>query len=129
MSDVTPPVSSTPESAPLDFQKLVTFLVAPFLESPDSLRVDCEVRANRKKVLIRMAFEGEDKGRVFGRGGRNVQAIRTVLQGIGKLSEYDVYLEVFGSPAGGRDNDSSGGGHRSSRPDRRSRPSRPRPRH
>lgn len=128
MSDVTPAASSAPQTTPPDFQKLVTFLVAPFLESPDSLRVDCEVRSSRQKVLIRMAFEGEDKGRVFGRGGRNVQAIRSVLQGIGKLSGYDVYLEVFGNPASGRDNDSSGGGHRSSRPERRSRPPRPRPR-
>lgn len=127
MSDVTSTASSIPQSAPADFQKLITFLVVPFLESPDSLRVDCEVRANRKKVLVRMAFEGEDKGRVFGRGGRNVQAIRTILQGIGKLSGYDVYLEVFGSPAGGRDQEASSR-HRSSRPERRSRPSRPRPR-
>lgn len=45
---------------------------------------------------MRVAFEGEDKGRVFGRGGRNIQAIRTVLQAIAQVAGQTAHLEVFG---------------------------------
>ena len=57
-----------------DFEALVRFLVTPFLESPDALRLDFEPLSNGQRLWIRVAFDGEDKGRVFGRGGRNIQA-------------------------------------------------------
>ncbi|MGV0025444.1 KH domain-containing protein [Phormidesmis priestleyi] len=80
-----------------DYAGLVTFLVKPFLETPESLRVDCEVVANRSRVWVRLAFEGTDKGRVFGRGGRNIQAIRSVLEGVAKAAGYSAVLDIFGS--------------------------------
>jgi uncharacterized protein len=80
-----------------DYCGLVTYLVKPFLESPDSLKVDCEVSPRSSRVLVRVAFEGEDKGRVFGRGGRNIQAIRTVLQAIALAAGQTAHLEVFGA--------------------------------
>jgi uncharacterized protein len=96
-----------------DYAGLVTFLVKPFLETPESLRVDCEVVANRSRVWVRLAFEGTDKGRVFGRGGRNIQAIRSVLEGVAKAAGYSAVLDVFGSQSD-RDSESerpSGGSH------------------
>ncbi|KAM3094702.1 KH domain-containing protein [Phormidesmis sp. 146-35] len=80
-----------------DYAGLVTFLVKPFLETPESLRVDCEVVANRSRVWVRLAFDGSDKGRVFGRGGRNIQAIRSVLEGVAKAAGYSAVLDIFGS--------------------------------
>ena len=96
MPETTPPPSLASSPAP-DYVDLVRFLVKPFLESPDSLRIDCEVSPRTSRVLIRLAFEGEDKGRVFGRGGRNIQAIRTVLQAIAQSVGHMAHLEVFGS--------------------------------
>lgn len=96
-----------------DYAGLVTFLVKPFLETPESLRVDCEVVANRSRVWVRLAFEGTDKGRVFGRGGRNIQAIRSVLEGVAKAAGYSAVLDIFGSQSD-RDSESerpSGGSH------------------
>jgi predicted RNA-binding protein YlqC (UPF0109 family) len=54
-----------------------------------------------QRVLIRLAIEGEDKGRVFGRGGRNIQAVRTVLQAVAQTAGHSAHLEVFGSQASG----------------------------
>lgn len=132
MSEVTPTASSSADTAKPNFEQLVKFLVLPFLEAPESLRIDCEVNANNHRVLLRVAFEGEEKGRVFGRGGRNIQAIRTVLQAVAKLSGYSVHLDVFGSASttadsgSGREGGSQGRG-RSDRPERLP-PPRPRPR-
>lgn len=80
-----------------DYAELVKFLVKPFLESPDSLSVDCEISHNTARVWIRVAFESEDKGRVFGRGGRNIQAIRTVIAAAAELAGHSAYLDIYGS--------------------------------
>lgn len=85
-----PPTSTTQT----DYPVLVRFLVEPFLEGSDTLSVDCEANASGK-VWIRLAFSGTDKGRVFGRGGRTIQAIRTVLEMAGKAVNQSVYVEIF----------------------------------
>ncbi len=95
MSETETPLPQTIVINP-DYCGLVTYLVKPFLESPDSLKVDCEISPRSSRVLVRVAFEGEDKGRVFGRGGRNIQAIRTVLQAIAQVAGQTAHLEVFG---------------------------------
>ena len=107
-----------------DYVQLVRFLVCPFLDSPELLKVDCEISPRTMRVLIRLAFEGDDKGRVFGRGGRNVQAVRTVIQAVAKASGHSAHLEVFGSQTAG----SAGGqeDERSSRPAVPRRPPQPR---
>ena len=80
-----------------DYAELARFLIQPFLELPNSLSVDCEYSASISKVWIRVAFEGEDKGRVFGRGGRNIQNIRTVITAAAALAGHSVYLDIYGS--------------------------------
>lgn len=59
------------------------------------MSLDCEI-SNTARVWIRVAFEGEDKGRVFGRGGRNIQAIRTVLAAAAATAGHSVYLDIYG---------------------------------
>jgi len=103
---------SEPVSEPLsaeqtpDYVGLVRFLVQPFLEVPDSLKIDCEISPAKLKVWVRLAFESSDKGRVFGRGGRNIQAIRTVLEAAAKAVGYSAYLDVYGSSSQGRGEES-----------------------
>jgi uncharacterized protein len=82
-----------------DFEALVRFLVEPFLEAPQALRLDCEHLAEGKKLWIRIAFEGDDKGRVFGRGGRNIQAIRKVVKSTAQMVGQSVHLDVYGEPS------------------------------
>jgi uncharacterized protein len=80
---------STPNASAPDFSRLVEFLVQPFLDTPSALKLDCETHPAKARVWIRLAFEGSDKGRVFGRNGRNIQAIRTVV-------EAAAHLEIYG---------------------------------
>ena len=89
-------LSSTPvnQTSP-DYSGLVNLLMKPLLESPQSLCVDCESCVGGQRIWIRVAFEGDDKGRVFGRGGRNVQAIRTVLNSAANLAGQSVYLDIY----------------------------------
>ena len=88
-----------------DYAGLVRFLVEPFLESPTALSVDCERSASKGRVWIRLAFEGADKGRVFGRGGRNIQAIRMVIQAVAQAAGQSAHLDIYESHPGASSRD------------------------
>ncbi|MGF1601989.1 MAG: KH domain-containing protein [Thermosynechococcaceae cyanobacterium] len=92
-----------------DYAELVRFLVTPFLEVPEKLSIHCETYANGK-TWVRMAFDDADKGHVFGRNGRTIQAMRSVVETAGKLAGQSVHLEVFGSPASSGNDSPRGGG-------------------
>ena len=96
------PNASTPSS--INYTELTQFLLEPLLDEPKSLAVDCEELTNSKRLWIRVAFEQEDKGKVFGRGGRNLRAIETILNGATTDPERKIYLDVYGS----HDNSTSG---------------------
>ena len=82
-----------------DYEALARFLMEPFLDKPEVLKFHTESLAGGKKLWLRAAFdEDEDKGRVFGRGGRNIKAIRRTIMAAGKLQEMTVNLSVFGEP-------------------------------
>jgi predicted RNA-binding protein YlqC (UPF0109 family) len=90
--------SASFQNASPDYIGLVRFLIEPFLESPTSLKVDCEKSNANERVWIRVAFDGSDKGRVFGRGGRNIQAIRAVIQAAGQAAGQFVHLDIYEDP-------------------------------
>lgn len=129
---LTPDSDVSVRSQAPDYVGLVRFLLQPFLESPESLSVDCELSSSKGKAWVRLAFQSDDKGRVFGRGGRNIQAVRTVLEAIAQTVGQSVHLDVYGgsghsgngsSSSEGDGGSSRGGGGRESsnrRPPRRS---------
>ncbi len=102
------------QSASPNYAGLVEFLIGPFLETPGSLRVDCELHPRQSRVWVRLAFEDPDKGRVYGRGGRNIQAIRTTLEAVAQTAGQSLYLDIYDGEAGDRNS----GPPRGDRPDR-----------
>lgn len=114
-------------SAGPDYAELVQFLIQPFLESPKSLSVDCEFFASTSRVWIRVAFEGEDKGRVFGRGGRNIQSIRTVIAAAAALAGHSAYLDIYGSQTFSNMSDAEEGGTRFAAKPKEQRSNNPKP--
>ncbi|NDJ24787.1 KH domain-containing protein [Nostoc sp. B(2019)] len=101
-----PPHPNVETQSPTDspnYVGLVLFLMQPFLESPETLSVDCEISHTLKRAWVRIAFDSTDKGKVFGRGGRNIQAIRTVIAAAAELAGQSVYLDIYGSTTPGRE--------------------------
>lgn len=78
-----------------DYLKLIGFLIEPLLEVPDSLSVDCEEIKSTQRVWIRLAVDEVDKGKIYGRGGRNIQAIQTVLTTAANKVGKTLYLEIY----------------------------------
>ena len=106
-------VSSSPTNAP-EYEQLVKFLFKPFLSASQTLAVNCEYTAERHRVWLRIAVVGEDQSTAFGRGGRNLQAIRTVLQAAATGVGQSIHLDVYGSNSGSRNEESERPPERSS---------------
>jgi predicted RNA-binding protein YlqC (UPF0109 family) len=92
-----PKTLSSPQQTSPDYAGLVRFLIEPLLEFPEALSIHCESANRSTRVWIRVAFEETDRGRVWGRGGRNIQAIRTLLDAAAKGAGQLVYLDIYGS--------------------------------
>lgn len=90
--------SSLSQSNQPQYAELIRFLLTPLLDFPDQLRIDCELINNGQRVWIRLALDPQDQGKLLGRGGRNLSAIRTVLKSAGLAAQQSVYLDVYGEP-------------------------------
>lgn len=77
-----------------DYPGLIRQLMEPLIEDPGALHVDMETTCNHSRIWLRVSLEGQDLGRVFGRGGRTLQAIRQVLGTAAQMAEQSLYLEV-----------------------------------
>lgn len=86
-----------PTTSP-DYSALVRFLVEPFLLSREGLKLDCEISQAGSRVWLRLALAEEDKGRLFGRWGKNIQAVRTVLKMAATQAGQSVNLEIYDEP-------------------------------
>jgi len=78
-----------------DYNALISFLLKPLLAHPEALRVDFESNSKNDRVWIRVAFDPEDRGRIFGRGGRTIQAVRTVVMTAAEEAGHNARFEVF----------------------------------
>ncbi len=59
-------------------QNLLVLLVRPIVDEPDSVEVEATESDTRVDLELRVA--PDDIGKVIGRGGRTIRAIRTVVK-------------------------------------------------
>ncbi len=72
--------------------RLLLFLVRSLVENPEHIRVD---RIETEKVDIFFLHVGkEDRGRLLGKGGRTIGALRTFLEGVAARLDRDVVVEL-----------------------------------
>ena len=78
-----------------DYKALICFLLKPLLLHPEVLRVDFESNSKGDRLWIRVAFDPEDRGRIFGKGGRTIHAVRTIVMAAAEEAGHWARLEVF----------------------------------
>ena len=78
-----------------DYKALICFLLKPLLAHPEVLRVDFESNSKGDRLWIRVAFDPEDRGRIFGKGGRTIHAVRTIVMAAAEEAGHWARLEVF----------------------------------
>jgi predicted RNA-binding protein YlqC (UPF0109 family) len=78
-----------------DTLSLVDMLVRSLVDDPDSARVTVP-EADDDGMTIEVSVAADDVGKVIGRGGRIIKAIRTIARAAASQDGYQVDVEVLG---------------------------------
>ena len=73
--------------------RLCLFLVRSLVDTPETVRID-RIETERVDILFLHVGKG-DRGRVLGKGGRTIGALRTLLEGIAARLDREVVLEII----------------------------------
>lgn len=76
-----------------DYAGLVEFIVKNIVESPDAVVVDGNSRRHRSQT-VEVRLDPADVGRVIGKGGKNIEAIRAVVKAAAIKDHTRVNVEV-----------------------------------
>ena len=71
---------------------VLEYIAKEIVEHPDAVEVT-EVQRERS-VQLQLRVDPEDMGKVIGKGGRTVRAIRTVLKAAGTRADVNTMVEI-----------------------------------
>ena len=74
--------------------ELLAFLARELVDDPGSVRVDSEDREGA--LVLRLHVAPDDVGKVIGRGGRIVRALRTIMRATAVREGRRVLVEIAG---------------------------------
>jgi hypothetical protein len=76
-------------------EKLVRYLITSLVDNPDAVAI--EVKQDGDSTTFEVTLDSEDVGKVIGRQGRVIKAIRTLVRAAGSNEgENHVDVEVLG---------------------------------
>lgn len=75
-------------------EALVRYLVESLVDSPDAVKLD--VTEDEGSIRIDVTLDPDDVGKVIGRGGRIIKAIRTLARAAGSSAGTQVDVEIIG---------------------------------
>ncbi|MFZ0217423.1 MAG: KH domain-containing protein, partial [Candidatus Dormiibacterota bacterium] len=76
----------TPSGSAVDYKGLVEFVAKSVAEKPDEVRVNSFDRG-RGAVAVKIRMADSDLGRLIGKSGRNIEALRTLVR-VASLREH-----------------------------------------
>ncbi|MCL2694967.1 MAG: KH domain-containing protein [Clostridiales bacterium] len=74
-------------------EKLVEFIAQSLVEKPEAVRVTRRDESDR--IIIELAVDPDDIGKVIGRQGRIAKAIRTVVKAASVKSDKKVVVDIL----------------------------------
>ncbi len=77
-----------------DTEALVRYLVESLVDNPEGVGI--EVAESENSVMYRITLDPEDVGKVIGRGGRIIKAIRTLVRAAGSTGDRSVEVDIVG---------------------------------
>ncbi len=77
-----------------DIANLVRSLVTPLVDNPEEVSITSE-EAEDGSVLIEVRVHEDDAGKVIGRQGRVIKAIRTLCRAAGSRRDQHVEVELI----------------------------------
>ena len=79
---------------PADTEGLVRFLVTSLVDDPQTVTIT--VTESDEAITFEIALNPDDVGKVIGRQGRIIKAIRTLARAAGTTGDKQVEVEVAG---------------------------------
>jgi len=94
MSNLDPEVEAddAPGAGGGTAQAVLEYVVRHIVDDPDAIRVEVEER--RRGIELHLNVAPEDMGKVIGRRGRVVQAMRTVVRAAGARDGVEVNVSI-----------------------------------
>ena len=77
----------------MNLEAFLRDVLTPLLDHPDALRVEVSGEGRRREVLV--YAHTEDRGRIIGKHGRMISALRTLCKTAGEKAGLSVDLELF----------------------------------
>jgi predicted RNA-binding protein YlqC (UPF0109 family) len=77
-----------------DTEGLVRYLVESLVDKPEA--VEIAVSRTEGVISFQITLDPEDVGKVIGRGGRIIKAIRTLARAAGSTEDLQVEVDVVG---------------------------------
>jgi predicted RNA-binding protein YlqC (UPF0109 family) len=77
-----------------DTEGLVRYLVESLVDAPESVKI--AVTESDESVSFLIELDPDDVGKVIGRGGRTIKAIRTLARAAGSTDSRQVEVDVVG---------------------------------
>ena len=77
----------------MNFEAFLKDVLTPIIDTPDALRI--EVRGEGRKREVVIFADQKDRGRIIGKSGRNISALRTLCKAAGEKANLVVDLELF----------------------------------
>lgn len=83
----------------MDFEAFLGDVITPLLDHPEAFRVEVSGEGRRRDVLVHA--DPRDRGRIIGKHGRMISALRTLCKTAGEKANLAVELELYdGDEAG-----------------------------
>lgn len=81
-------------SSAANTEELVGFLVRSLVEHPDDVSI--QARSTGEGTVFEVSLHADDIGKVIGRQGRVIKAIRTLVRAAASVDGSDASVEVIG---------------------------------
>ena len=73
-------------------KEILEYIAKELVEHPDAVEVTEAPR--ERSVQLQLRVDPEDMGKVIGKGGRTVRAIRTVMKAAGTRADINTMVEI-----------------------------------
>lgn len=74
-------------------KELLSYILNALCEKPE--KIEIEESSEDENITFNITIDDEDKGRIIGKGGLNIKAIREILAIIAKRENKRVFLKII----------------------------------
>ena len=82
-----------PTGPPVDYRALVEFVARSIAEKPEEVKVEAFERS-RGTLSVTVKMADEDVGKLIGRGGRNIEALRSLVRAASLRERKRVFVDL-----------------------------------